>query len=303
MIDFDFHSRMAGLLALSLLAMVGCGDDQPEAMSEELPGGAVTQWTDSTELFMEHPALIVGAPDKFAIHLTDLTDFAPLRSGRVTLRFEPHGGGPPLTVVQDTPRAPGIYGPAPEFRQPGQYDLVMLVESPQARDSLRVPGLTVFADSQAARAGAIAEADKVGIPFLKEQQWKTPAFHTVFAREGAIGEAFETTGEVIPAPGRFASVSAPIAGLIDAGSLAGSPAPGMHVRRGQSLATLIPSLGDGGSMFADARARLVEMIAEAHIVQAKRRPTRPGKAARARRVDAKKQRGAVKQGRGKVNFD
>ena len=54
---------------------------------------------------------------------------------------------------------------------------------------------------------------------------------------------------------------------------------------------------------ADARARLAEMIAQAHIVQAKRRPTRPGKAAKARRVDAKKQRGAVKQGRGKVNFD
>ena len=54
---------------------------------------------------------------------------------------------------------------------------------------------------------------------------------------------------------------------------------------------------------ADARARLAEMVAEAHIVQAKRRPTRPGKAAKARRVDQKKQRSAVKQARGKVSFD
>jgi ribosome-associated protein len=54
---------------------------------------------------------------------------------------------------------------------------------------------------------------------------------------------------------------------------------------------------------ADARARLAEMIAEAHIVQPKRKATRPGKAAKARRVDAKKQRSAVKQGRGKVSFD
>jgi ribosome-associated protein len=54
---------------------------------------------------------------------------------------------------------------------------------------------------------------------------------------------------------------------------------------------------------ADARQRLAEMIAEAHIVQAKRRPTKPSRAARARRVDSKKQRSAVKQGRGKVNFD
>jgi ribosome-associated protein len=51
---------------------------------------------------------------------------------------------------------------------------------------------------------------------------------------------------------------------------------------------------------ADARRRLAEMIAAAHIVQAKRKPTRPSRAARAQRVDKKKQRSAVKQGRGKV---
>ena len=53
----------------------------------------------------------------------------------------------------------------------------------------------------------------------------------------------------------------------------------------------------------DARRRLAEMIAEAHIVQAKRRATRPSKAAKARRVDAKKSRAVVKAGRGKVRLD
>lgn len=52
----------------------------------------------------------------------------------------------------------------------------------------------------------------------------------------------------------------------------------------------------------DARARLAEMIAQAHIVQRKRRPTKPSKAARAKRVDAKKQRSQVKRGRGKVDY-
>ena len=54
---------------------------------------------------------------------------------------------------------------------------------------------------------------------------------------------------------------------------------------------------------ADARARLAEMIARAHIVQAKRRPTRPSRAAKAKRVEGKKQRGTLKQGRGKVRLD
>lgn len=53
----------------------------------------------------------------------------------------------------------------------------------------------------------------------------------------------------------------------------------------------------------DARRRLAEMIAAAHIVQRKRKPTRPSRSEKAKRVDSKRQRSAVKQGRGKVNFD
>jgi ribosome-associated protein len=53
----------------------------------------------------------------------------------------------------------------------------------------------------------------------------------------------------------------------------------------------------------DARARLADMITAAHMVQAKRKPTRPSRAAKAKRVDQKKGRGAVKRGRGRVEFD
>jgi len=53
----------------------------------------------------------------------------------------------------------------------------------------------------------------------------------------------------------------------------------------------------------DARRRLAEMIAAAHMVQAKRKPTRPSRAAKAERVDQKRQRSSIKQTRGKVSFD
>ena len=53
----------------------------------------------------------------------------------------------------------------------------------------------------------------------------------------------------------------------------------------------------------DARRRLAEMIATAHMVQRKRRPTRPSKTAKAQRVEKKRQRSAIKQTRGKVTFD
>jgi ribosome-associated protein len=54
---------------------------------------------------------------------------------------------------------------------------------------------------------------------------------------------------------------------------------------------------------AEARERLADLIARAHVRQAKRIKTKPSRSAKAKRVDAKKQRGSVKQGRGKVHID
>jgi ribosome-associated protein len=54
---------------------------------------------------------------------------------------------------------------------------------------------------------------------------------------------------------------------------------------------------------AEARERMAALIAKAHEAPRKRVKTRPSKAAKARRVDEKKGRGAVKQGRGKVQLD
>ena len=246
-------------LAFSVLFLLAaCGTPQTDAAdaAPEAAGGAITIWTDSTELFMEHPALIVGERGVFAVHLTDVTDFTPLRSGPITLRFQPRSGGAPLEVVQEVPRAPGIYGPAPVFVNAGIYDLTILVRSAQARDSISVPGLTVYAtEAEAPREEAGGES---GIRFLKEQQWKTLGFRTAFAGEGRVAETFVATGEVVAAGGRLAEVTAPIAGMVDASGVADAPAVGERVTRGQVLALLVPALGEGGSAYAEARARLRE---------------------------------------------
>jgi membrane fusion protein, heavy metal efflux system len=262
-LPFDTSGRRALVTLTALLFSSGActrGDatDAAATGTAEPAGGAITLWTDSTELFMEHPALIVGAPDKFAVHLTDLTDFAPLRSGRITLTFRPREGGDPVVVVQEVPRAPGIYGPSPTFTRAGTYDLSILVDSPQAKDSLSVPGLRVYASAAEAPKEEEASGES-GIPFLKEQQWKTEGFRTAFAMEGDVTASFEASGMLEPQAGRFAQVSAPVGGLVDAASLASAPAPGQRVARGQVLAVLAPSLGEGGgAAIAEARARLRE---------------------------------------------
>lgn len=53
---------------------------------------------------------------------------------------------------------------------------------------------------------------------------------------------------------------------------------------------------------ADALERLAELIAKASHRPKPRRPTRPSKAARQKRMDRKTQRGAIKRNRGKVDL-
>jgi cobalt-zinc-cadmium efflux system membrane fusion protein len=248
-------SRVIALLAFG--ATFACTrQDVPEDDGVELAGGVVTMWTDSTELFMEYPALLVGNPGTFAVHLTDVTDFTPLLSGVVTLRFEPRDGGEAFTVTQEVPRRPGIYGPAPAFPQAGVWDLTIFVESPQAHDVILVPGLRVY--PSATEAPLVGDEVDNGIPFLKEQQWNTPGMRTEFAASGSVRQSFEATGAIVPTVGRYAEVSAPLNGFIEIDDVRNSPAPGQRVTRGQVVATLTPTLGESGSAFAEARRALRE---------------------------------------------
>ena len=52
-----------------------------------------------------------------------------------------------------------------------------------------------------------------------------------------------------------------------------------------------------------AIARFVELLHQALIVPRKRRPTKPSKAAKEKRMDSKHKTGKVKRGRGKVDMD
>ena len=54
---------------------------------------------------------------------------------------------------------------------------------------------------------------------------------------------------------------------------------------------------------ADARARLDDLLTRAEQRDARRVTTRPSRAAKARRVEAKKGRGAIKAGRGRVSIE
>ena len=243
------------------LAAAGCHGHEHEnghaSAEEALPGGgAVTLWTEKTELFVEYPALLVDEPGKLLVHLTALSDFTPLRSGKLTLRFEPEGGGATVEVVQETPRSPGIYGPVVTLPAAGRWNLRLRVESPQVEDVLVVPDLPVYA-SHADLPEPEPESGE-GIAFLKEQQWQTPGFRTAFAAAGSLPAGIEAPGEIVPAAGHYAEIGAPVAGLVDPEGASVAPAPGERVEERELLAVLTPALGESGSAVAAARAELRE---------------------------------------------
>jgi RND family efflux transporter MFP subunit len=261
---------LAAILVAGALACHGHPHDDHGAHDgdEELPGGgAVTLWTEKSELFMEHPALLVGEPAKLLVHLTALSDFAPLLSGKLTLQFMPEGGGPAVEFVQEEPRAPGIYGPVVTLPTAGAWNLRLVIDSPQVSDVIDVPPLPVYADRDALPA-AEPETGADGISFLKEQQWKTPGFRTAFAATASVAATIEVPGELVAAADRTAEVSAPVPGVVDPESARRAPVVGQSVERGQVLTALVPALGESGSALAGARAELRE--AEDEFARARR---------------------------------
>lgn len=258
--------RRTLMVSLLFLAATACREATPDDTGTELPGGAVTVWTDSTELFMEHPALFSGTPSRFAVHLTDLTDFSALRNGTVTLRFKRRDGDDSVEAVQDAPRSPGIYGLEVTFPSGGTWDLTLAITGPQITDRIEVPGLVVTEDGD--DPAPVEEPVAGEISFLKEQQWKTPGFRTEAADSSGLVSAIEASGEIIPAADRLAVVAAPVDGIVDAVSLQSAPLVGQRITANTALAALLPALGDAGAALAEAQAQL--RAAEAEYERASR---------------------------------
>lgn len=205
------------------------------------PGAlAVTHFTDSTELFVEYPALIVGEESAFAAHLTRLDDFRPVASGRLTVRLT-GGGLPEETFSAEAPSIPGIFRPLARPARAGERRLELILESPELSTIHDLGLVAVYADAQAA-AAALPDEEDAGdaISFLKEQQWKVD-FATAEVGTRRLRESIAATGVVKVRSDGEALVSAPAAGhLVPARAF---PRIGARVVAGEPLAVIAPRVG------------------------------------------------------------
>jgi RND family efflux transporter MFP subunit len=263
------------MFVLPMLFSAACGRSTapppPQASAPaEFPSTSVTRWSERTELFAEHPLLVVGRPARFAIHFTDLQTFKPLTAGRSTVRLT---GSRSETFTTDAPSSPGIFGVTVTPTSAGKVSLRIDVSGP-ITDAHEIGQVEVYPTEAAARAAATGESDGEGIAFLKEQQW-TLDFATAAVQKRPLRNALLVPGEVRPRTGGDAVVASPVAGRIV--SLPANITIGAHVGAGAVLAELLPQstqASDRPTLDMDlAQARAQVRLAEAERIRAERLTT------------------------------
>ena len=202
-------------------------------VGEEIPRLSHTIWTDKTELFVEFPALIVGNGSKFAAHFTVLDKHQPVREGSVTVSLIKDGKG--IRNKANAPSSPGIFSPAIQPKEAGNYQLVFELTTPEYSDKISIDDVVVYATTDEAIKALGTEEEDEAISFLKEQAWKID-FQTAPVISGKIYDVINTSGVWMPSSSSTKSLAAKSNGVVD--FKVNNLTEGTAVKQGQLLMSL-----------------------------------------------------------------
>ncbi len=263
-------SREVHALLLAAFCLVaGCdalkgGGDAPErdapGHEAEEKSDSLTVWGERHEIFIEHPLLVRGRPNKFVTHVTDLQTFQARAKGEITLILE--SSGRREEVVAKAPVRDGLYTPELTFPTSGEWTVTVKIPESDRTYEVRLPTRWVF-DTEAEVARVSAPAGPEGITFLKEQQWRMPFATAEVAQEG-VRERLTLSGWVSACADAKAQVTAPLAGRLEASGKEGLPSIGDRVERGQVLALVRPPI-TSSELLALAQTRQGELSLQQEI--------------------------------------
>ena len=228
------------------------GHDSHDDHGEGDTAIAVTHFSETTELFVEFPAFVVGEESPFAAHLTRLDNFKPVAIGSVTVTL--HGGGVADEVFRvSAPSSAGIFRPVVLPEHPVTRQVTLHLQG-EGLDAVHELGQQTVYPSQAVALAEMApqEAPDDAISYLKEQQWQVD-FALTEATLGESHASIQATGTLRPRADGEVYLSASSAGHLQRKGR--FPYPGMPVERGELLATIAPRLGSGGDLATLKAAR------------------------------------------------
>lgn len=134
-------SRRWAALAVGVITLLAaCGRSEPPQVKEDAETIARTEFTDRIENFFEYDPLVPGKPSRFLIHLTDLSDGAPVEQGEVVVTVRATGGGQPVEVKARVGRVTGIYVAEITVPGAGAYDLEFRVRNAKLDERMSLTG-------------------------------------------------------------------------------------------------------------------------------------------------------------------
>jgi hypothetical protein len=136
-------NRLFAGVVLLLAVLSSCAKDQPAPPEheEEEEALARTEFTSRIENFFEYAPLKANKPSFFRIHLTDLSDGAPVAQAQVTLVARRPGS--PEIVAEATAkvgRVTGIYVADLTIAQPGEYDVEFHIKNDKLDERMTLSG-------------------------------------------------------------------------------------------------------------------------------------------------------------------
>jgi hypothetical protein len=133
--------RRWALLAMAILALlVACGRPESPQGKDNAETIARTEFSDRIENFFEYDPLVPGKPSRFLIHLTDLSDGAPVEQAEVTVTIRASGGAAPAEVKARIGRVTGIYVAEITAPATGAYDLEFRVRNAKLDERMTLTG-------------------------------------------------------------------------------------------------------------------------------------------------------------------
>jgi hypothetical protein len=130
---------LVGWLALVLLTCTACGGSRAPEVAAEPERESRTEFTARIENFFEFDPLKPGKASHFLIHLTDLTDGAPVEKADVTLNVR-GAGRPAIQATARVGKVTGIYVAEVTVPAPGTYDIEFHVKNAKLDERMPLTG-------------------------------------------------------------------------------------------------------------------------------------------------------------------